>query len=447
VAAAVDVDVCIVGAGLAGLATADALAGTGLTAQVWEARDRVGGRTLTRQVDGMALDLGAQWIGPAQVRMHDLAQRFDLATFPTWTRGDSVLVDGVDRRTFTGTVPLLGPVQLARMGLALRTMSRIAAQAGPGATGDIAALDRRTIATVLDGPLGDRAGRRVVDTALRVVFGAEPEELSAAWVAGYAAAAGGDLLQLAAVEGGAQQTRLVGGTQAISTSLAAGLDVHLQRPVRRIAQEEDAVTVTAHDGTAIRAAQVVVATPPGLVERIDIQPALPSDRTGLQQRMPMGATAKVFALYDTPFWRADGLCGEAVITDGPVQVTFDVTSHDGTVPALLAFVTGRAAQLAARGDDQSLASAVTAQLVRAFGPAAAAPRQVVVHQWVHERWTAGCPVANLGPGTAEPFASALRTPVGRIHWAGTETSTDWTGYMEGAVASGRRAAQEVLASA
>lgn len=80
-----------------------------------------------------------------------------------------------------------------------------------------------------------------------------------------------------------------------------------------------------------------------------------------------------------------------------------------------------------------------------FGDEALTPREVVEANRSTEVWNRGCPVAVLGPGTLLDFGEALREPVGRIHWAGTETSTYWAGYMDGAVRSGRRAAAEVLA--
>ena len=437
-------DVLVVGAGLAGLSAADALARAGYDVGVWEARDRVGGRTLTRTVGAAAIDLGAQWLGPTQHRMHDLVTRFGLETFPTHNDGAAVLVDGDSRRTYRGTVPLLGPLQLARMARGLRTFRRMAAAAGPVA-GPMDPGDDVTLAAALDGPLGHAAARRVVDAAIRVIFGAEPTELSAQWVSAYAAAAGGDLLDLAAIEGGAQQTRLVGGTQAIAVALAADLDVALSRPVERIARDPHGVTVTARDGETCRAGHVVVAVPAPLAERIDFEPRLPATRSGLHQRMPMGATTKVFAFYDRPFWREEGLKGEAVLTDGPVQVVFDNTSRDGSLPCLLAFVTGAPAHALADGPQTELEVEVRRALGRAFGPAAADPEQMVVQQWSLERWTGGCPVANLVPG-GMGWSRALTTPVGRVHWAGTETANDWTGYMEGAVASGRRAAQAIMAA-
>jgi len=433
-------DVVVVGAGLAGLTAARALDDAGVDVQVWEARDRVGGRTWSRELDGTTIDLGAQWLGPDQHRMHALADRLGLARFATWTSGDSLVVDGDEVTSYAGTVPLLGPVQLARMAAALVQLRVMARTAERGRAGRWPSLEASLSLTI-----GDDSARRVVDAAIRVIFGEEPGKLSAAWAAAYAAAAGGDLLDLAAIEGGAQQTRLVGGTQAFSLALADGLDVVLERPVTALERSADAVTVAAADGTTCRARHVVVAVPPPLLSRIEHVPALPEPLRATLQSCAMGSTAKVFVAYDEPFWRDEGLCGEAVLTDGPVQVVFDNTGPAGEVPALLAFVTGDAARAAAARDDEELRDAVLASLARAFGDRAATPTAVVQQHWEREQWTGGCPTANLTvPLGHARGPSVLRRAVGRLHLAGTETARQWRGYMEGAVESGERAAAEVL---
>jgi monoamine oxidase len=159
----------------------------------------------------------------------------------------------------------------------------------------------------------------------------------------------------------------------------------------------------------------------------------------------MGATTKVFAFYERTFWRERGLSGEALCPGGPISVVFDNTSHDGAQPCLLGFVVGRSARELARLPGAEQRRAALAVLGRFFGAEAERPTDVVFQDWSAEPWTRGCPVAVMPPGAHTMFGPALREPVGRLHWAGTETATEWMGYMEGALQSGERAAAEIAA--
>jgi monoamine oxidase len=135
----------------------------------------------------------------------------------------------------------------------------------------------------------------------------------------------------------------------------------------------------------------------------------------------------------------------AISLTGPVRVSFDSTPHEGTPGILLGFIGGNDARnwyaLSAEGRRQ----AVIDNFTDYFGAKASKPVQYVENAWAEERYSRGDPVAGLGPGTLLDFGTALRAPVGRIHWAGTETSDYWVGYMDGAVRSGERAAAEALA--
>ena len=200
----------------------------------------------------------------------------------------------------------------------------------------------------------------------------------------------------------------------------------------------DAAAATLHgDGTTLRARHVVLAIAPALVRTIAFTPALPAERDQLLQRMPMGATIKCLAVYERPFWRAAGFSGEVVSDSGLISVTYDNTSHDGGHAALVAFIVGAAArQWSARGEAARRA-AVLAALADWFGPQAAEPIFYEDKDWSADPWSAGCPVGVFPPGALTSAATTLRTPVGCLHFAGTETAVEWTGYMEGAVEVGR----------
>jgi monoamine oxidase len=222
-----------------------------------------------------------------------------------------------------------------------------------------------------------------------------------------------------------------------------GHGIVLGTPVRRIVQRQHHVTVeSAHRD--IRAKRAIVAVPPTLAGRIHYQPEMPTARDQLTQRLPQGTLIKVACVYDTPFWREDGLNGTALSLNGPVNATFDDSPPGGKPGVIFGFVGGDAARGFMRLTAAERRAAVIRNFRQFFGPKASHPRQYFEANWTREEWTRGCPVAVPGPGVLVAYGPALRRPVGRIHWAGTETSTYWNGYMDGAVRSGERAAREIL---
>jgi monoamine oxidase len=198
------------------------------------------------------------------------------------------------------------------------------------------------------------------------------------------------------------------------------------------------------DGLEVHAKRVIVAIPPTLTGQIEYHPALPAKRAQLVQRMPQGTLLKCEAIYDTPFWRDDDLSGQAAADSGPARTTFDSSPRDGKPGVMLGFVGGHDAR---EWEDRSKAArraAVLKNFADYYGPKALKPKSYFEQDWSKEVWTRGCPVGFTAPGVLYEYGPALRRPVGRIHWAGTETSTYWIGYMDGAVRSGERAAREVL---
>lgn len=435
------VDVPIIGAGYAGLQTAAALQASGASVVIVEARDRVGGRTWTQAIGLAKFDLGGQWIGPGQHRLAAVAARLGGATFPTFHAGDKLLDDGAKLSTYAGSIPSLGPLELAELHLALRRLDRMAQQVSardPAASPRAAELDAMTV--------GDHARRirsaRVrgaLEVALGSIFGAESSEMSLLWFLAYLRAGGG-LMKLCEIEGGAQERRFVGGAGGLAETWAAQLGcVVTKAPARRIVQRGDEVIVETDRGK-VAAARAVIAVPPPLAARIELEPAAPARREQLVQRHAMGALVKLVVTYERPFWRAAGRSGEVVcLRPSPAAVVFDNCSHDLRQPALLVFVQGEPARRWT-GDT----APVLAQLARWFGDEARRPSQVVAVDWSAEPWSRGCPVAIASPRALTSTGTTLREPIGRVHFAGTETATEWTGYLEGALESGERAAREVL---
>ena len=194
------------------------------------------------------------------------------------------------------------------------------------------------------------------------------------------------------------------------------------------------------------ARRVIVSIPPVLAGRIAYDPVLPARRDQLTQKMPAGSVIKINAIYDEPFWRADGLSGQVAGDRSPIKFTFDNSPPSGRPGVIVCFLEGGAARVFGRLEVAERRRAVLASLAGYLGPRAAQPVDYVEQDWSAEEWTRGCYGAHMPPGALTQFGPVLREPVGRVHWAGTETATEWSGYMDGALTSGERAAAEVLAA-
>jgi monoamine oxidase len=443
-----DADVVVVGAGLAGLVAARQLAASGRSVIVLEARDRVGGRTLNASVGaGKVVEMGGQWVGPTQDRILALAGELGVETFPTYYEGRNVLQLRGKRRSYKGTIPRMAPHVLLDIERVRRKLHRLAARVpadAPWDAEDAEALDSQTLRSWLDRRTYTKRARQVLEVAVETVMGVGSDQLSLLWMLAYVNAAG-SFDALLDTEGGAQQDRFVGGSQEISIRLAAALGdaVMLGAPVRRIAQDGGGVTIEA-TGLTLRAHRAIVAVPPPLAARITFSPSLGGQRDQLQQRIAGGAMTKCAAVYPEPFWRERGFTGQAVSDDGPISTTFDNSPPDGSPGVMLGFIAGREAIRHARRPQSERRRVVLDCFARLFGEEAAHPGIYHEQQWAEEEWTRGGPVFSPGPGTISAYGEALRRPSGRIHWAGSETSTVWCGYMDGAVRSGERAAEEAL---
>jgi monoamine oxidase len=446
----ISVDVAVIGAGLAGLTAARAVRAAGRSVAVIEARDRVGGRTLNEPIGGGAeVEVGGQWVGPSQKRVGALIEELGLETFPTYTDGANLFERRGALRRYKGTIPKLNPVALAETGVTLSRINRMARKIDPEepwAAPEAAEWDSQTFASWIRRNVRTRTGRDLMRLAIWAVWAAEPEDLSLLHVLFYIRSAG-SFEVLLDTAGGAQDSRVVGGTQRISLRMAEDLgdSVLLGRPVRRIGQDGDGVTITA-DGAGVRAARTVVAMGPNLAGRIDYDPPLPAVRDGLTQRMGVGSVVKCMAVYDEPFWRRDGLSGQVTSADGPVSVTYDNSVPGHPAGVLLAFLEGRAARQACDLPQGERRELVVRCLERFFGPRAGRPERYLDKAWPEDPWSRGCYGGFMPTGAWAENGPALRRPEGRIHWAGAETAILWNGYMDGAVSSGERAAAEALAA-
>ncbi len=444
-------DTIVIGAGVAGLVAADRLAAAGQEVLVLEARDRVGGRTLTEDVpgtDGLRVDSGGQWIGPDQRLLAAELKRFGLTTIDQGGHGKTLISLRGKKSRYTGSTPRLGPATLVDVGQALARFERLAKRVDleqPWRTPKADKWDGQTFESWIRGACRTEKARDFFRIACEGVFATTSANLSMLHAMFYSKS-GVSFEYLISTEGGAQHARVEGGMQQLSVRLAAGLGgrVRLNEPVTTITHDDHGVVVTTTKGQH-EAKRVVVAIPPTLAARISYDPPLPATRDSLTQRMPHGSVIKCHAVYDRPFWREGGLSGEAAGDTSPVKVMFDATPPGDSQPGIiLAFIEGADGLAMSDADPADRQKAVTDVLAHYFGEAARTPVAYIERDWSKEEWTRGCYGAHLPPGAWTQVGYSLREPIGPIHWAGTETAVRWCGYIDGAISSGERAAAEIM---
>ncbi|MFG1797705.1 flavin monoamine oxidase family protein [Nocardia sp. NPDC049149] len=444
-----EADVVVVGAGLAGLSAARRLRDNGARVVIAEARDRVGGRTLNHPIgDGHVVEVGGQWVGPGQDRILAVIEELGLGIYPTHNAGRHLFEHRGRLHRFRGRFPLIPAPGLGEGFVALKRLDRMARTvpaAAPWQAARAGEWDGQTVETWMRRGVFSAAGRAVITIVCEMVWAADPAEVSLLHLLAYIHAAGG-IDRLIDTDGGAQESRVVGGSQRIAVAMAARMpreDLLLATPIRRIAQTASSVIVHG-DTVAVRARRVIVAMNPALSGRLTYSPQLPTDRDLLTQRTPNGSVIKCMAVYEAPFWRDNGLSGQVIATAGPVKAVFDNSPAEGGPGVLLAFLEARTARALASGTEADRRAEVLAAFVRFFGAQAQRPRTYLEKDWAAEEWSRGCYGAFFPPNTWTAYGRALRMPVGRVHWAGAETATVWMGYMDGAIRSGERAADEIL---
>lgn len=445
----IDADVCVVGAGYAGLSAALRLHQNGKSVVVLEARDRVGGRIWTEHLpDGTPVDRGGAWLAPKHEAVFGLARDFGVATYKTWVKGAHLLVDEGRMLRYRGLIPKISPLAVLSIVLAQArldwTAKRVPIDA-PWTAKRASEYDARSVAWWFErSGVQTALARDLFDMAVRGLFTGSLDDTSYLHLL-FLVRAHGSINTLFSIKGGSQENMIEGGAGLIATRIADSLGdaVRLATPVRSITQLEDHVEVAGSDVT-VSARHAVVCIPPVLTLDITFDPVLPDDRRALYTSAIAGPESKTLVVYDEPFWRGDGFSGQSAGPGSASEVTLDASPSSGTPGVIASFTFGRVAERVGQLDPGERRRAVLDALAARFGPRAGSPVEFIETAWWTEPWTRGCSMAHFPPGVLTRYGPLLRAPFGRVHWAGTETSNRSHGAIDGAVLSGQRAAAEIL---
>ncbi|MCT0226217.1 FAD-dependent oxidoreductase [Synechococcus sp. CS-1328] len=456
-AAPSSVDVVVIGAGVSGLIAARELERQGRTTTVLEARGRIGGRCVRQQtIQNWWLDLGGQWMGKTHVRFQSLAKELGIRTFDSYFEGKTVLIWN-GRKV---VAPMLGDwagtfLDVAYDDLPVPVKDREAARQlhrdflqlaqtvdaeRPWLTPGARALDAQTIDSWMRSRTDSELAHYILKWYTRVggSGGFEPADSS--------------ILHLAQTQKASPQAEtpevwlLYGAAGQMPSLLAAQIKGRIRTNAAAqvvVRQADGRYLVHAADGSRHSCRAVVVALPPALRTRIVFEPGLPARVSGLMQRSPMGSMFKILTVYPTAWWREQGLNGYAQGNLPTVELTADSSPPSGTPGVLASFVAADRAVALGLRNARERRSAVLADLVEFWGQRAGEPADYVETNWGQESWTTGAFTSYMTTGAWTSFGPAWREPVGRIVWAGTESSTRWAGFYEGAIQAGLDAAATV----
>jgi len=442
-------DAIIVGGGFSGLAAARTLSHANKKFILLEARERLGGRTHTKYFDdGKYVDVGGQWIGPTQDRMYELAREHQVEWYDTYNEGKNIIDLNQKIKTYTGLIPKMDVASLINIDLVLKKLERMAKQVpldSPWLAPKAKEWDSLSLEVFARKNCLTKNCYKVIRAGLETVYACELNEVSLLHALFYIRS-GTNLNVLLSITDGAQAHRIKGGMQKLAEEIAFHFkdSIKFNSPVTHVIHTDDGAIVSGAD-FSYEAKRMIIAIPPVLISSIDFKPELPLHKKQLLQKMSMGIVGKVTAVYTKPFWRNKGFSGQVVADEmSPFQTLFDSSPADSSYGTLLAFcIANRARDFFAR-DGANRKKIALESFTRYFGNEAAAPVHYLDHCWADEAWSKGCYAGLYPTGAWTNFRNELAQRTGVIHWAGTETSEVWYGYIEGAVRAGEREAQEIL---
>lgn len=443
-------DVVVIGAGASGLTAATELVKAGLSVAVLEARDRVGGRLWTDHVDGAMLELGGQWVSPEQDALKGTLAELGLETYARHRAGENVYLNAAGELSrFVGEIfPVSADTGREVLAL-IQKLDALVAEVDPEkpwAHPRARELDEISFSRWLEEQTEDREARENIAMYIAGAMLTKPAHAFSLLQALLMAASAGSFSNLVDADFILDE-RVVGGLQQVPLLLAESLgeDVHLASAVHTLDWTDTGVRAIA-DGLRVNARFAVLAVPPVLIAGVRFEPPLPGRQQQLHQHLSMGFVIKVHAVYDTPFWREDGLSGTAFSPYELVHEAYDNTNFGDSRGTLVGFVSDEKADAVFALDATERRQRILTSLSHYYGGKALSPLVYYESDWASQEWTRGAYAASFDLGGLSRYGEDLRTPVGPIFFSCSDLAGRGYQHVDGAIRMGRETAAAIIAA-
>ncbi|KAN0040660.1 hypothetical protein ACTA71_008998 [Dictyostelium dimigraforme] len=470
-------DCVVIGGGLSGLKTANLLKNQNINVLVLEAKDKVGGRTDSIQYENYSWDVGGQWVGPTQYRINELIKECNQSIFPQQQKGKKVLeVNGILYR-YSSLIPPVGLHYIIEIQLVMWRVDYLANQIDLNNLSSwkkSVYYDSISFQDWVDQNIFFETSKKLIEITILAIFSTQPKNLSMLFVLSYFKSSGG-VVKAMEVEGGAQQDRVFGGSHNLSKVLSKKLlfpskltnstgtfyygnngNIKLNSQVYKIEHDYNqnnslirvsSKNVITNEESYYLCKYLVITIPPNIADTIIYQPELPNERRLLTKSMEMGKVIKFIIFYDECWWRELGFSGEIVNDGTSISFCYDGSFEDGSKPSIIGFFEGSyTEEWSLKSESQRKDEAIKI-IYKSFNndKRALTPKHYIDRDWTKNQWSKGGYGCIIGSNNNyHSLNESLRKPIGNIHFAGTETSTEWSGYMEGALESAERVSNEII---
>ncbi|TPW27440.1 flavin monoamine oxidase family protein [Pararhizobium mangrovi] len=418
------VDVVVVGAGFTGLAAASRLRELGLSCLVLEARDRVGGRVEASPNGlGETVDTGGQFLCEDMANVTALAKRFGKTLVETPTAGRVLVRPPMDGEA---TDRLLADAHAMRD--RLNTYEP-----------DDAAIAGITVAAWTHRQPESPDARRAFRAMIEGLWCIEADRLPLWYLASNDRRITNETSEL--------QYFVAGTMHALARDLASELEasLRLRSPVTRVARSSDGVDITAmaeNKEQRFHARAALLALPPATAAGIDFAPALPERLIRALAAWRSGKVIKILLRYESAFWRADGHSGTVMWREPSSLYVFE-TSPSADRAMLTVFAGGPLAKAWHGLDEPALRNALLEHLAEALGEAARKPLDMKIRDWTDDAFSGGAYSDVVVDMDATDAEETLRAGLPPLHFASSELSPSYPGYIEGALVAGRNVADAI----